>query len=170
MRHPFSLCPPKPASFLTSLPYVKPGILFLICTLGRTALRCRLPLGTDLPSALGEAGSCGCSPGSRPAQRRGSGGGGAGNLWVFSSSFSFNNVFWGVTLFLKYFQERPCIMSSLQQFGKGQGCLNGKPGPQRTYMCACGFSNRPHACGRHGVAGRRQLTFPTFGVTITDFL
>ena len=58
---PLHLCSRKPASSPTFLPYLKPGRV-LTRTLGRTALRFRLPLGTGLPSVLSEAGRCGCSP------------------------------------------------------------------------------------------------------------
>lgn len=45
----------------------------------------------------------------QPVQRRGSDGVFVcvGRSGVFSSSFSFNNVFWGVLYFLSIFQERP---------------------------------------------------------------
>ena len=56
-------------------------------------------------------------------------------------------------------------MSSLQQLGKGHGSLNWRAGTQLRYMGACRFSRQ-----KQEATGRRHVTFPTFGVTITDFL
>ena len=79
------------ASLLTFLPYLKPGLV-LTRTLGRTALRVRLPLGPGLPlSLVGQVRAAADQP--QPVQRGGSDGVGQGASGFFSSSFSFNNVF-----------------------------------------------------------------------------
>ena len=88
-----TLCNPirKPASLLTFLPYLKPGLV-LTRTLGRTALRVRLPLGPGLPlSLVGQVRAAAAQP--QSVQRGGSDGVGQGASGFFSSSFSFNNVF-----------------------------------------------------------------------------